>query len=135
MLGGLIAFIFWFRRRRRRQAGAEGEDALQAGDQLARRDGDADPDGAAATSTTVGSTMHDDDAVAKVAAMEMAEKDIPMLGGRMRQEMDASGEAVVHELGAEMGGNKMLGGSKLSELPGSMGRVAELPGSKVDFKR
>lgn len=83
----------------------------------------------------MGSTVHDDDdAVAKVAAMEMAEKDIPMLGGRMRQEMDASG-TVVHELGTDMGGGK---GSKLSELPGSMGRerrVAELPGSEVDFKR
>ncbi|KAF7115333.1 hypothetical protein CNMCM5793_001969 [Aspergillus hiratsukae] len=87
----------------------------------------------------MGSTMHDDDrdheAMAKVAAMEMAEKDIPMLGGRMRQEMDASGEAVVHELGAEKGGGKVPGGSKLSELPGSMGKVAELPGSEVDFKR
>jgi hypothetical protein len=61
----------------------------------------------------------------------MDEKEIPMLGGRMRQEMDAQGEAAVHELAVPMAGSTR----KLSELPGSMGRMAELPGSEVDFKR
>jgi hypothetical protein len=49
----------------------------------------------------------------------------------MRQEMDAQGEAAVHELAVPMAGSTR----KLSELPGSMGRMAELPGSEVDFKR
>jgi hypothetical protein len=75
------------------------------------------------------------DTVGKSAAIEMDEKEIPMLGGRMRQEMDAQGGAAVHELGDSMGGSKVLGVGKLSELPGSMGRMAELPGSEVDFKR
>ncbi|GIJ82764.1 hypothetical protein Asppvi_001275 [Aspergillus pseudoviridinutans] len=130
VLGGLIAFIFWFRRRRRRLA-----DAQQTGDQQpVRRDGEGADDGAA---STVGSAMREDehDPEGKGAATEMEEKEIPMLGGRMRQEMDAQGEAAVHEMGDSMEGRKVLGAGKLSELPGSMGRMAELPGSEVDFKR
>ncbi|GIJ99196.1 hypothetical protein Aspvir_001322 [Aspergillus viridinutans] len=129
-LGGLIAFIFWFRRRRRRLA-----DAQQAGDQQPAGRGGEDADGGAVS--TVGSAMREDEhgPEGKAAAMEMDEKEIPMLGGRMRQEMDAQGAAAVHELGASMGDSKVLGAGKPSELPGSMGRMAELPGSEVDFKR
>ncbi|GFG10464.1 hypothetical protein IFM5058_04938, partial [Aspergillus udagawae] len=102
VLGGLIAFIFWFRRRRRRLA-----DAQQAGDQQPRRRDGEDADGGAGaggTASTVGSAMREDehDTVGKDAAIEMDEKEIPMLGGRMRQEMDAQGGAAVHELGDSM---------------------------------
>jgi hypothetical protein len=78
----------------------------------------------------VGSAEDEHDPEGKGAA-EMDEKEIPMLGGRMRQEMDAQGEAAVHELAVPMASSTR----KLSELPGSMGRMAELPGSEVDFKR
>lgn len=130
MLGGLIALIFWFRRRRRRLAAAQ-----EAGDQQpARQDGeDAAGGGGGGTAvSTVGSATReeDHDPEGKDAA-EIDEKKIPMLGGRMMQEMDAQGGAAVHKLAVPVGGSAR----KLSELPGSMGRMAELPGSEVDTKR
>ncbi|KAH1303691.1 hypothetical protein KXV37_006161 [Aspergillus fumigatus] len=127
VLGGLI---FWFRRRRRRLAAAQ-----EAGDQQpARQDGeDAAGGGGGGTAvSTVGSATReeDHDPEGKDAA-EIDEKKIPMLGGRMMQEMDAQGGAAVHKLAVPVGGSAR----KLSELPGSMGRMAELPGSEVDTKR
>ncbi|GFF92817.1 hypothetical protein IFM47457_09317 [Aspergillus lentulus] len=133
VLAGLIAFIFRFRRRRRRLAAAQ-----EAGDQQpARRAGeDAAGGGAGTAVSTVGSATREEDHDPEgKGAAELDEKEIPMLGGRMRQEMDAQGEAAVHELAVPMGGSKVLGAGRLSELPGSMGRMAELPGSEVDYKR
>ncbi|KAF5865737.1 hypothetical protein ETB97_002715 [Aspergillus alliaceus] len=59
-------------------------------------------------------------------------KDVPMLGGSMRQEMDAQGGAVLHEM---EGVDRVLGtgsGEKgISELEGERTVVAELDGRGV----
>lgn len=62
-------------------------------------------------------------------------KDVPMLEGSMRQEMDAQGAAALHEMeGATERGMVGVGGEKgagVSELEGQRTVVAELDGASV----
>ncbi|KNG87970.1 hypothetical protein ANOM_004544 [Aspergillus nomiae NRRL 13137] len=66
---------------------------------------------------------------------EVVGKDLPMLEGTMRQEMDAQGGAALHEMeGASGRGVVGVGGEKgagLSELEGQRTVVAELDGASV----
>ncbi|KAE8414753.1 hypothetical protein BDV36DRAFT_298693 [Aspergillus pseudocaelatus] len=70
-----------------------------------------------------------------VVVEEGVGKDVPMLEGSMRQEMDAQGAAALHEMeGASGRGMVGVGGEKgagVSELEGQRTVVAELDGASV----
>ncbi|OGM43128.1 hypothetical protein ABOM_008210 [Aspergillus bombycis] len=70
-----------------------------------------------------------------VVEEEVVGKDVPMLEGSMRQELDAQGGAALHEMeGASGRGLVGVGGEKgagVSELEGQRTVVAELDGASV----